>query len=223
MKYFHASFVQRNKYWFAVAKQTPTTNNASESINASIKIHQTFWQRKGIHEFLHRGMQIVKDRSLEYKANNQQPKAPFSKEIEISDKLKVEGLELAKSELQFVNRKSTDGKITKIYCCSKKNQISDQEVDDFLQTQWNGFQNFDDFVAAVNSIRIITFDADARNWKNASCTCKDYIKRFSCKHIVAIALRLKILAPLVDPDDEPIKPNKKKGRPKKFSKGLRKD
>lgn len=92
-----------------------------------------------------------------------------------------------------------------------------------MAIDWNAYTEFDKFIADVNRIRVMTFDTNPNEWMNAKCTCPSYMKHFMCKHVVAVAFRLKILTPVEnDPDDEPLKPNKARGRPKKVPKGLTK-
>lgn len=166
----------------------------------------------------------MQERSREYNAIiNEKPKAPFSDEVEISKKLKNEGLEMAKSPMQFHTKKSSDAGAMTIYCQSKEDTISEQDVNKFLHIEWDAFQHFDELIQAVNSMRIVEFPNGVADWKHAKCTCKGYIKDFMCSHILSIAFRVQILKPDIHPDDEPLKPNKKKGRPKKSDKALAKN
>lgn len=218
-QYFDTYYMKRNKNWFHIEDRIPTTNNAIESFHSSLKTHQTYWQKKGISEFKNRALEIVEERSREYNpAINEKPKNPFAEEATISGKLKSKGFELAKSPLQFVS--VNDGNSQVIYCRSKYDTIGQQNVDAFLNIEWDKFEEFDKFIEAANSMRVITFPGGVVDWKNAKCTCSEYIKEFMCKHIIAVAVRVKVLKPDTDPDDEPLKPNRKKGRPKKFTKGL---
>lgn len=57
---FQNSFIKQNKYWFyGASHQTPTTNNAMESFNGSLKVHQTHWERKTLSEFKFRILEII--------------------------------------------------------------------------------------------------------------------------------------------------------------------
>lgn len=221
VQYFDTNWVQKNKYWFHIEDRIPTTNNANESFHSTLKNHQTHWQKKGLAEFLPRILEIVEERSLEYNITiNEEPKEPFAYEVDIPNKLKSKGLELAMSPKQFISKKSDDGTKTTIYCRSNEDAIGDDDVNKFSNIEWNKFKDFNDLVEAAENMRVIEFTPSPSNWKQAKCSCQGYVKKFMCKHIIAIAFRVKVLQQDIDPDDQPLKPNNKRGRPKKASKGL---
>lgn len=67
-EYFHDEWVNKNPNWYAGAcLSVPSTNNSLESFNNSLKNHQTFRKRMTIVEFKDSILNIVSQRSLEYK------------------------------------------------------------------------------------------------------------------------------------------------------------
>lgn len=85
---FENSFIKQNKYWFFGARdKTPIHNNALESFNGSIKIHQTHWERKPISEFKFRLLEIVSERSKEYFMD----KDPFEHEAPVTREVQQKG------------------------------------------------------------------------------------------------------------------------------------
>lgn len=64
-KNFEENYVKRNRYWFHIVDRKPMTNNWIESFHGSIKVHQTYWKKMGIAQFLHRALEIVEERSRE--------------------------------------------------------------------------------------------------------------------------------------------------------------
>lgn len=225
VRYFNSSFVERNTNWFhGVAHRVPKTNNALESFNGSLKKHQTFWLQKNLSEFKHRALEIVSERSYEY-VRKKDPKAPFTEHVPVIEGTKARGLKLARSSNEFQYEIVDEGYVN-YYCFSeqlKKPIITFEDLANFKAMDWSAFTDFDKFIEAANSIRMITFSQDPKEWTNARCTCQSYMDDFMCKHILAIAFRLKIIQPVeTDEDDVPLKPNKKRGRPKKVPKGLAK-
>lgn len=220
---FERSFIRQNKYWFeGAAKQVPKTNNATESFNKSMKLNQTFWEKNAMKSFLPRLLEIVSERSADYAKNKQ-----YVETVPIDNKLQKKGLEYANSEKKFLMKNvSVDGQqMTQFYVFSGEKsrfEIEGEDVDKFLQTDWLSFSSFDEFVAAVTSIYTIEFPNEPKEWMNAECTCVQFSKKFMCKHILALAIRMGILKG-VDYDAQPLAPKRKPGRPKKAGPALSKE
>jgi len=72
----------------------------------------------------------------------------------------------------------------------------------------------------------ITFPADTTNWQMSICTCAAFDVENMCKHIIAIAVDLKLVASssmvVANYDDEPLFLTKR-GRPQKATAGLIRD
>lgn len=118
VKYFQGSFVDRNRNWFhGAAHRVPSTNNACESFNGSMKIHQTHFLQKNLSEFKEHALQIVQQRSAEY-VRVKDPKPFFVEQVPIAEDVKVRGLLLAKANNQFHYKKAIDETTIEYYCHS---------------------------------------------------------------------------------------------------------
>lgn len=101
----------------------------------------------------------------------------------------------------------------------KNEKLSDEEVDRYLGRDWNDFQKFETFIEAVNEIYEIKFATDPNKWKDSTCSCPQNAKRFICKHVLAIAIRMEIINIENDRDQDPLPRNKRRGAPKKAPRG----
>lgn len=62
--YFKNYWIKRNQNWYNGAHLlTPSTNNGLEGFNGNLKIHDTFYKRRGLSEFKFRLLEIMSDRS----------------------------------------------------------------------------------------------------------------------------------------------------------------
>lgn len=92
---FEKSFILKNKNWYEGFRQhTPTTNNALESFNRTIKTHQTAYNLEGIARFIHRLLEMVEDFSREYNENG---KLPPINEVEVQENLIRDGFDAWKA------------------------------------------------------------------------------------------------------------------------------
>lgn len=221
---FQKSFIDHNKYWFEGSLWTvPKTNNALESFNGSLKVHQTFWQKKSLAHFKTRLLEIVEQRSKEYREGTKM----FQDTVELEETDKRNGLAYANSEKQFNISKITqnDQIIGILHVFTGDNsrfEITKDEVHAYVTQDWNKYKKFEDFIAAVNDMHAIMVPEQKNDWLESKCTCKRYAKAFMCKHIVAYAIREKIL---IDESSLAtfIEPNRKRGRVKKATRALHKD
>ncbi len=70
--------------------------------------------------------------------------------------------------------------------------------------------SFDDFVSLNNMICRVELDDD---WAKSSCTCFNFLKKYMCKHIIAVAVSLNIVQ--IDDKHKIINRKTKRGRKKK--------
>lgn len=98
-EYFEAMYFKRNSNWFnGAGNRTPSTNNSIERFNGTLKQQQTFYERKGLSEFMVNLMEIVSDRSRAYVFG----KNPFQSEIIFPEDVMSKGFELAKTKKKYV-------------------------------------------------------------------------------------------------------------------------
>lgn len=220
--YFTKTWVKKLSNWYiGAAVGAPSTNNASESFNSNFKRFQTFWERKSLAQFKISVLEAISQRSREYIMD----KDPFRSELDIKEKDLIKGQTYAEKDVQFVYMGENENNQATFYIRSNENTepVSTEEVENFIRGEWTSFE---EFKQKAFSFHEVTFEDDERNWKRSTCTCPAYGQYYSCKHIIGIAFRREILGPQnleKDPDTLPLEPKKKRGRPKKASKGLSRD
>lgn len=204
---FSNSWITRNSNWFNGAAKT---NNALENYNGQLKIHHTYYQKKGLAEFKVRMLDIVRKTSMEYIKD----KEPYQHYVDMSNRMKKEGLRYSKLKKTF-SRRSNDG-YTNVYFWSGENPnpVTEQDVNAFLNAT---HQTFDEFANHMFDMYIVKFDDNPLNWKTSSCSCPAFADVFMCKHILCIAYQLRLLSAKAH---EPLQPNTKTGRPAKATPGL---
>ncbi len=58
------------------------------------------------------------------------------------------------------------------------------------------------------------------DWQSSRCNCPAFMKNFVCKHMVGVALRLKLCKPPPAAMNVPIGEKRKRGRPARAKKAL---
>lgn len=221
VEYFTKTYVKQHKNWFMGATvRAPWSNNASESFNSDFKRFQTFWERKSLAEFKINILESIRERSNEYIMD----KSPFQSDIPITNDQLIIGQKYANSNMAFANVTTDEDEKATFFLRANADEapITQENLETFMQSNW---ETFDDFKQNAFSFYQIVFESEAKEWKNSTCTCPAFGKYYMCKHVIAIAFRLRILSNdmLSDPDYQPLVPKKKRGRPKKASKGLSKE
>jgi predicted nucleic acid-binding Zn finger protein len=85
------------------------------------------------------------------------------------------------------------------------------------EMRWN---TFDQFKRRNFAVWIVTLPKDDDNWKNGKCTCPGFFKKYICKHIIGLSIRLKYVRPPATAKQVPIGQKRKRGRPKQATKAL---
>ncbi|CAF0960439.1 unnamed protein product [Brachionus calyciflorus] len=109
--------------------------------------------------------------------------------------------ELWKNTLDYITLNPTVKyvKADELYLLSKFKSVDFDEFLDNIDCDEYCFLNgcesldgldFTKFVEKNESVRMVKFNKE--NWKLSSCTCSTYLKEFLCKHILIIALSLKL-------------------------------
>lgn len=124
---------------------------------------------KGLSEFKERALEIVEECSREYATNT---KAAFENVVPVSDKMKLNGLEYAKSKKMFHMEHESGAYTFYVVAGDEKFDISKDQVDEFKMTKWNDFENLEEFLLAVNQIYAIKFPENVADWINAQCAMR---------------------------------------------------
>ena len=91
------------------------------------------------------------------------------------------------------------------------------DIQSGIQPKWN---TFDQFKHRAFNIWCIELPNESSKWAEGTCTCPGFLKKFICKHIVGIALRLKYVKALAASKNVPLGQRRKPGRPAKAKKAL---
>jgi len=70
----------------------------------------------------------------------------------------------------------------------------------------------------MSRLWMITFQI--HDWSTSSCTCATYSKLYICKHIVGLAVKLKVFEFLPEAKNVPLGAKRKRGRPALTKKAL---
>lgn len=209
------SFFKKNKYWFIGSRhRSPTTNNATERFNGTVKLFQMLKQRKPLKQFNKIALKIVQQRSRQYRMD----KLPFQTEVDIEPKLLQEAKQ--PTPKYFTDEVKDNGEVD-FYVFSSRidRDISKEDVENFKSKQYDTFEDYEENAFMIHTV---TFPHNVDQWKKATCSCPSFDKSYICKHIVAIACDLELVAPEVNYDDDPLFQSMR-GRPKKQTKALQKD
>lgn len=87
---------------------------------------------------------------------------------------------------------------------------------------FDSFENFDDY--KTNGFKcynvVLPMNVNDNNYLHGHCDCPFYLKNFVCKHLIGLAIRLKIVAPPVEAKNVPLGQKRKRGRPSKAQQAL---
>lgn len=210
------SFFQKYKYWFkGCAHRIPKTNNALERFNGSLKQLQTYYRKVPLKQFKAKILDIVKERSQEYRMD----KPDFNAKVVFSEELIESGCKL---RMKYASKKSEKEVTFYTFASDINKQITLEDVDRYREQT---YATFDDFKKNAFDLIEITFPKRATNWKElAVCSCDAFDEKYICDHIIAIAFTVGLIEPVVNKNNDivPLLPSKS-GRPKKATPALQKD
>ena len=83
--------------------------------------------------------------------------------------------------------------------------------------RWN---TFDQYKRRAFNVWCVKMPKDTSKWYASKCNCPSFFKKYICKHVVGLAIRLKYTKPPPAARDVPIGAKRKPGRPKKATKAL---
>jgi hypothetical protein len=95
--------------------------------------------------------------------------------------------------------------------------VTDAEISTVENHSW---KTFDQFKRRAFSVWIINLPNDGSKWSEGTCTCPKFLKKYMCKHVVGIALRLKFCRAPAEAKNIPLGQKRKPGRPAKAKKAL---
>lgn len=143
----------------------------------------------------------------------------FAGQIVISSEEEEAALVYTTLHKDFVmKQKVIDGKQVPLFYVpgGQKKELNELEVDEYIGRDWAEFTEFDAFIEAAKKKYEVSL---ADDWKNSTCTCPQNTKRFMCKHVLFIAFHMGIINLEHDYDQDPLVRNKRRGAPKKATRG----
>lgn len=190
IEYFQSQWLGPLANWFEGAAQfTPSTNNALESHNATIKRKITLRRRLPLNKFL------VAMKDLTECVSNQFSSG--TRKIATETNIKKPMNNLAAIMYQngfkcFKAKRSTDSVFVFLVPSQRCNDVNANEIyyKSLVRRQWKSFDEF--LTYGFQMFYIVQLSKES--WKTeSSCTCVSFFKENICKHIIAIGMREKII------------------------------
>lgn len=183
LAYFKENWLNKNSNWYeGFSLRTPSTNNGLEAINRTIKKENTMRERLPLPRFLTVAEDIVKGWSLTRGSDT------FSDQP-------VPDLELWTKAFQWATG-GTEAKdlgngnyMIKSSSSSTKAKLANLIEKKRRKESRGNWLNFDEFVQIKNSVWEVT-GLHQDSMFVANCTCEQGLKKYLCKHILGIALRM---------------------------------
>ena len=101
---------------------------------------------------------------------------------------------------------------------SGKIKMTDAEIDVVTKQRRN---TMDQYKSRAFTVWTTEYQNDSIEWQSKSkCNCPVFMKQYICKHIVGIALRLKLCKPPASAKNVPLGQKPSRGRPAKAKKAL---
>lgn len=217
--YFKKEWLGAHCNWFeGAADYTPSTNNALESHNATIKKKITLRRRLPMNEFLTSMKQMTVDISKSFSEGK--------RELAMEPCIKKQTFECAmlmvKNNFIALKAKQKRESDVSVFCVPSSKCESERATEEYYKTlvkaTWNSFDEF--IVHGFQQFYIVTFSHIA--WKTQStCICAAFFKQHMCKHIIAIGIRAKAIEPPAAVNPVRLAATKRKpGRPRATAKAL---
>jgi hypothetical protein len=207
INYFKAEWLDTNRFWYEGAeKMTPSTNNALESFNRVIKDENSMRERQPISRFSVELLDWIERWSGNYEAG--------LKVFNSSPKIE---LQLWKSSYDWANQKKSISSKSHgqniYYVVPAKDALA-------LSEAVGSWETFDEFKEEAFKLWTVILPKNRTEWMKGECNCPAFFKKFICKHVVGLAIRLKATVPPIEAKNDPFTVKGKRGRPTKSKKAL---
>lgn len=177
--YFEDSWILTHPNWhFGASKSAPNTNNSLESFNRSLKRDVTFRTKLPVKQFLTCLFNWVKKWGDDYESGRKS----FKREAHISKEKwnAAQGLAKMKKKIKF---KECEGFIL----CKFPGQ---EKLDTSVKNR-NDFMTFSEYNSVSTDFYIVRIPIEKEKFLEGSCDCVSFFQENVCKHLLAVALRLK--------------------------------
>jgi hypothetical protein len=217
--YMRLNWIDNNKGWFeGCAPCFPSTNNGLESTNAVIKRQHTLRERLPLMRFL----EVAKSAIVHgWSSARVSTGLPFAREAPWTTSCWTAGYHWAVSTAHVT---SAGG--GRYYVASSSTMASEPTLADFKEkvVQYkemrNKWLNLEQYQAVQSSLWFLENITSASFKSKGTCTCRNFVKEYRCKHVIGVALRLKLCEAPLEAQSVPIGQKRKRGRPSKAKKAL---
>lgn len=157
------------------------TSQKPEAFNGPLKKDFTFHEKATISVFKVKLFNMLNVLSCEYRDN----KKEIEYEVKIKDNMWYKGLDWARAKKITIIEEDENVKHYFIPD-GKREQIKKQEIHAYKAAN---FKSFDAFTKTMYKIWVISAPVD--DFKKTTCTCPEFFKKYTCKHVVGLGLRIK--------------------------------
>ncbi|KAF9758301.1 hypothetical protein NGRA_3148 [Nosema granulosis] len=213
IEYFQSEWLKSHNAWYeGVRHFTPSTNNALEATNRVIKDENTFRERLPLSRFKVLALEIVEKWSKSYERGLKK----YSDQQTISLDLWTNGYQWVKSNKSILSTEYHDS-IEYFIPAGGVTTIANSDIDVMNKLKW---YTFDQYFKKAFNVWSVTLPIDKLKWSDGVCNCPAFFKKFMCKHVVGMAIRLNYCKPPPAAKDVKIGEKRRRGRPSKSKKAL---
>lgn len=204
-----------NQLWFEGAESfVPKTNNGLESTNGRLKSDFFHREKFTLPAFKSKIITVVQTFSCEYRDGLKK----IETETSFAKELWKDGSEWARSSKKTSVDNSNDDGTSYFIPAGEDAAVKAADLKSYKDMKW---KRYDDFVDNRFKIWRVFVPKGLHALKRATCSCPVYLKKYKCKHIVGLGLRLHLID--VPADSRPIGKKRAVGRIKKAGPALSKD
>ncbi|CAK1542642.1 unnamed protein product [Leptosia nina] len=179
---------------------SPAANNALESFNRVIKDHNTLCERIPLARFLVVAEEMVNNWSVQAT----EEKFATQPQLQLSDW--TTGYQWAKTDTKIRVVHSTPASTTYLIPFNNSFKIDQAE---------KTFRCFDEYKKVFFSSWNVILPNNQTEWITGYCDCPDFYRKYSCKHLIGLAIRLKYVTPPLKAKSQPLGLKRKRRKPTK--------
>lgn len=189
VEYFEKQWLGAHSNWFEGAAQfTPSTNNAVESHNASIKRKITLRRRLPFNQFVSSMKQLVNEISMQFNKKERE----IATEPKVAKKMRTDAAMMCQSKFKsFKAKSSTEQKLVFLVPSTQcdETMANEKHYQSLVKQQW---RSFDEYIEHAHH-KFYIVQLCVASWNTQStCTCVSFYKQNICKHIIAIGMKEKV-------------------------------
>lgn len=190
IEYFQCQWLGPLANWFeGAAIYTPSTNNALESHNATIKRKITLRRRLPLNQFFTAIKELTEYISMQYFKGSRQ----IATEPHVKPAMMNAGALMYQNSFKCFKAKSSIDDIAIFLVPSKNCTESNANEKYYSSLSKRKWQSLDEFLTYGFQMFYIV-QVSKKSWNSESkCTCVCFFKENICKHIIAVSMREKII------------------------------